>query len=211
VVQRIGGRHDPDVAVADALHLGVDVVSLFLEFFEPFSGSVSDCWTSRSSTAKMLVSRDWVATKIPAPKTIHPADNVLRSGGEVVARFVLPGDVVLPEPGPFGGGPVVEVLCRLARKLVLAVGIPQAEEDVVQAVDELLPAEVPLVGAGEGGHEKRDGERGVLGAQQGPACMVLTQGVDCVVVHRVLRAAAHTLSVHSKGHPGHPNKQRGVT
>ena len=124
--------------------------------------------------------------EVPAAQALHPADHVLRRGGEVVARLVLALEVVLPQPGPFGGGPVVQVLGCLARELVLAVGIPQAEEHVVQAVDELLPAEVSLVGPGEGRHEERDRERGVLGAQQGPACMVLTQRVDCVVVHPVL-------------------------
>ena len=38
VVQRFGSRHDPDVAVSDALHLGVDGVSLALEFFEALFG-----------------------------------------------------------------------------------------------------------------------------------------------------------------------------
>jgi len=55
-------------------------------------------------------------------------------------------------------------------------------------VDELLPADVPLVRAGEGFYEETDGQRGVLRTEQGPACVVLTQGVDGVEIQGVLKA-----------------------
>lgn len=84
--------------------------------------------------------------EVPAAQALHPADHALGRGGETVARLVLALDVVLAQPRSLRGGPVVQVLGRLAGELVPTVGIPQAERDVVEAVDELLAAKVALVG-----------------------------------------------------------------
>jgi hypothetical protein len=46
----------------------------------------------------------------------------------------------------------------------------RSEQDVIEVVDELLPADGPLIGAGEGLDEETDGQGCVLGAEKGPAC-----------------------------------------
>ena len=66
-------------------------------------------------------------------------------------------------------------------------------------VDELLPADVPLVGPGEGFDEETHGQRGVLSAEQGPPRVVLAQCVDGVEIHGVLGAGAVVSKLHGGG------------
>ena len=181
-----GAAHDADVAVADALHLGVDPVPLALEFGEPYLRVRLGLLDQRLEDGEDAGQPRLGGDEVPAAQALHPADHVLGGGGEVVAGLVLALDVVFPQPGPFRRGPVVQVFRRRAGEPVLAVGIPQAEEHIVQGVDELLAADVALVRLRERRHEERDRERGVLGAEQGPSCVVFTQGIDRVVVHGVL-------------------------
>ena len=186
VVQGLRGGHDPDVAVPDPLHLRVDAVALPLElgqaYFRVRLRLLDQGLQDREDAGQPRLR----GHEVPAAQAFHPVHHVLRRGGEIVARLVLAGHIVFAQPGPFRGGPLVQVLRRRAGELVLAQAVPQAEQDVVEVVDQLLAADVPLVGPGEGLDEEGDGQRGVLRAQQRPSRVVVTQRTDCVVVHRVL-------------------------
>ncbi len=159
------------------LHLGVDAAALALQFSKPHFGIRLRLLHQLFGAGEDAGEPGLGGHEVPAAQALHPAHHVLRRGRQVVAGLVLAGNVVLPEPRFFRGGTVVQILRRLLRELVLTLCVPQAEQDVVQAVDELLAPQVALVRAGEGHHEKRDCERGVQGAKQRPSRVVLTLGV----------------------------------
>ena len=107
MVQCFGACHDAYVAVPDPLHLGVDPIALPLQFGEPHLGIGLRLLDQPLQDGKDAGEPGLGGHEVASTQALHPADNVFRGRGEIVAGLVLALDVVLPQPGPFGRGPVV--------------------------------------------------------------------------------------------------------
>ncbi|UUL76130.1 hypothetical protein NG819_19685 [Pseudarthrobacter sp. Fe7] len=64
------------------------------------------------------------------------------------------------------GRPVIKVFTCGTGESVLAFAVAEAEQHVIQDIDQLLPAQVALIWTRERGREKRQCQGRILGAEQ---------------------------------------------